>query len=79
MKAFSRGQRVKVLANADSIRVDAVGTVSRLRRQDDGAWIHLDERHQDERVHPFGKDDETRSTSELAYPEDCDPVVGGGP
>jgi hypothetical protein len=69
MKRFWLGQRV-VVARSRDVVVNSVGTVYRLRRADDGAWIALDARCADERVHPFQADD-PRGTHVLAYPEDC--------
>lgn len=48
------------------------GTVVRMRRCDDGAWIALDTRLGAplDRVHPFPADD-SRATHVLAFPEDC--------
>lgn len=68
MKRLQHGQRVHVLRDADGYDVGVDGVVVRLRRQDDGAWVRLDQRH--ERC-PFPADDERRSNNLVAYPEDC--------
>lgn len=77
MKRFTGdGQRVWVRAVGEfeslSLPVAAVGAVVRMRRGDDGAWIRLDRRQQ-EQFHPFGVGDE-RENHVLAYPENCDAV-----
>lgn len=71
IRSFHDEQRVKVLRNEKGIAVGAVGTVKRLRRNDNGAWVELDRRHKNEAVHPFLKGD-TRDRHVLAYPEDCE-------
>lgn len=71
IRSFHDGQRVKVLRNEKGIAVGAVGTVKRLRRNDNGAWVELDRRHKNEAVHPFPKGDD-RARHVLAYPEDCE-------
>lgn len=70
MRRFKLHQRVVVRHTADGHAVDTPGTVERLRRADDGAWIALDRRLA-EGIHPFPADD-SRATHVLAYPEDCD-------
>lgn len=71
IRSFHDEQRVKVLRNEKGIAVGAVGTVKRLRRNDNGAWVELDRLHKNEAVHPFPKGD-TRERHVLAYPEDCE-------
>lgn len=72
MKDFQNGQRVRVLRDNDGNAIDGWGTVARLRRADNGAWIALDLRSE----HcPFPADDATRSTHVMAYPEDCEPAA----
>lgn len=74
MKRFENAQRVLVKHEADrGLAVNAIGTVARLRRGDDGAWIALDERHATPGVHPFPPDD-SRATHVMAFPEDCEAV-----
>jgi len=74
LRNFKLYQRVRVLREAfEGIELDAVGTVRRLCREDDSAWVHLDARWEtDPRVHPFAADD-PRGTSVRAFPEDCEP------
>lgn len=72
MKRFKDSQRVYVRKDDTGNAIDAHGTVWRLRRQDYGAWIKLDERHPTD-VHPFPADDD-RANNILAYPEDCEPA-----
>lgn len=70
MSAFSNGQRVHVVRDADGNAVGLNGAVVRLRRADAGAWIALDERS----PHcPFPETDANRSTHIMAYPDDCEP------
>ena len=75
MKQFKNGQRVVVKRGADGIELPngAHGTVVRLRRCDDGAWVSLYNRLSGdlEALHPFAVDDQ-RATHILAYPEDCE-------
>lgn len=72
LQKFENGQRVRVLREAyRGTAMDAVGTVTRLRRGDDGAWVELDERYADDKVHPFPAADE-RARKVVAFPEDCE-------
>lgn len=77
MKRFKgNGQRVWVRAVGEFDKIDlpvpAVGSIVRMRRCDDGAWIRLDVR-QPEHFHPFHEGDE-RSNDVIAFPENCDAV-----
>jgi hypothetical protein len=80
---FTLGQRVTVHAAASpdgangNIPGGACGTVVRLRRCDDGAWIELDTPAHDD-VHPFPADD-PRARHVLAYPEDCHHIATAAP
>lgn len=76
---FSVGQRVIVHTASNTHSGEPIatimvpGTVQRTRRKDDGAWIRLDARHEDARVHPFPADDEhDRGRDVFAFPEDCE-------
>lgn len=72
MRRFKRGQRVRVKREGGlGIELGVEGTVARLRFQDAAAWIELDQRQGDSRVHPFGPDDR-RARLVLALPEDCE-------
>lgn len=82
MKRFTNGQRVLVRACAAStsdgydralLDPPRPGTVARLRRADDLAWIRLDERGP-EAAHPFQGDEGERARDVLAAPEDCEPL-----
>lgn len=73
MRRFKGGQRVRVLRNADGVELGAVGSVVRLRRCDDMAWVALEARSTNESAHPFPADDD-RGTHVLAAPEDCEAV-----
>jgi hypothetical protein len=66
------GQRVYVLRDESEVPIGIWGTVVRLRRSDDGAWVRLDRRH--ERC-PFPADDATRGTNILTCPENCSSVA----
>ena len=72
MKKFKLGQRVHVNKNVDELVVNAPGRVMRLLMRDKSAWIQLDARHPDPRVHPFAADDATRSLWLTAFPSECD-------
>lgn len=74
MRRFSTAQRVFVVQDGAGHPIGLAGTVRRLRRGDDGAWVELDERH--ERC-PFPADDERRSRHLVVYPEDCRPLSRG--
>lgn len=67
---FDNGQRVFVRVNHLGETVELWGTVCRLRRADEGAWIDLDERHA---CCPFPEDD-PRGKQVMAYPEGCSSV-----
>lgn len=68
LKRFMPGQRVFVARDFEGHEIGALGTVRRLRKADDGAWIALDVRH--ERC-PFPAA-ESRGTHIMAYPADCE-------
>ncbi len=74
MRRFHLNQRVIVRRDArDHELGGAPGTVTRLRRADDAAWVRLDVRHENVAAHPFPADDYAgRGTHVLAWPEDCD-------
>lgn len=67
MTFVSTGQRVYVLRDDSGGTIERWGTIVRLRRQDDGAWVRLDTRH--ERC-PFPLGDR-RDCDIIAYPDDC--------
>jgi hypothetical protein len=77
MKKFKPGQRVFVKQTETGVPVNAMGTVRRMRRADDGAWIDLDERSPIEGAHPFFEDDVNRSRHVMAYPDDCEAAAAG--
>ena len=72
MRQFKLGQRVFV-RNCEGVPICELGTVERLRRNDDGAWVRLDERSTWEGVHHFSIED-SRANNVLAFPGDCDPA-----
>jgi hypothetical protein len=74
MRRFATAQRVFVIVDHAGNRIDRAGTVRRLRRSDDGAWVELDERHE---CCPFPADDASRDKWIQAYPEDCRPLSRG--
>ena len=82
LKSFKNGQRVKVIDAAtpgggeQSITINALGTVSRIRIRDGGAWVTLDERNQNASVHPFDASD-PRGRNVLAYAGDCEAATEG--
>jgi len=59
IKRFTKDMRVRVIENADGIQLGMQGTVARVRMQDDGAWVALDQ------------EDDDRGTHTLCYPEGC--------
>jgi hypothetical protein len=76
VKRFIQGQRVMVKSVDVGVREfalskPALGTVVRLRRNDDGAWVSLYERNPNDSVHPFPVGD-SRATHVLTYPEHCE-------
>ncbi len=69
---FRDGQRVLVMS-IDEVpgRIPPTeGTVVRLRRGDDGAWVALDQRLDVPGAHPFPAEDQ-RGRHVLVYPENC--------
>lgn len=67
---FELGARVFVRRDGVGNEIHCAGTVTRLRRADNGAWISLDQRSS----HcPFPEDDR-RANHIVAYPEDCGAV-----
>ena len=83
MKAFRLGQRVYVrrvgrYAERET-PMGCAGTVTRLLRRDNSAWIALDSRHPSlEAAFAFPADDEHgRGTHVLAWPEDCEDAARG--
>lgn len=74
MRRLAMHQRVIVHRTAYGRAVGGIaGTVTRLRRADDAAWVKLDCRHGDHEVHPFPADDAAgRATHVIAWPEDCE-------
>ncbi len=78
MTGFRLNQRVKVLRcgrqSEWALPDGTTGTVSRLLMRDDSARIRLDKRLTGELeiAHDFPATDETRSTSVLAWPDDCE-------
>jgi hypothetical protein len=74
MRRLSLHQRVIVHRTAYGFAVGGIaGTVTRLRRADDAAWVQLDHRHDNPEVHSFPADDDAgRSTHVVAWPEDCE-------
>jgi len=72
MKRFRNGQHVRVHRTVDGVELGpASGSVVRLRRNDDWAWVSLDARSTAPGAHPFEASDH-RSTHVLASPQDCE-------
>lgn len=77
IQSFKMGQRVLVLASGvyDSTVLSPApiaGTVVRLRRADDGAWVKLDRRSEQPGIHPFPEDDDAgRGTHVCTFPDEC--------
>lgn len=74
-------QRVLVRASLHAVKDEFIeiippitGTVVRLRKSDNGAWVALDRRATAD-VHPFAADDpHGRGVNVLAYPDGCDEI-----
>ena len=71
LERFSNGQRVHVVCDYREIPIGAPGTVVRLRTADDAAWICLDARHRNDKVHPFPPDD-SRANHVMCWPDQCE-------
>jgi hypothetical protein len=76
MKHFSNGQRVKVVSHDDLNMIGNVGTVVRLRIQDNGAWVKMDKgvtAGMRKEHFPFSGDaTDSRCNHTLLYPEHCE-------
>lgn len=79
MDEFKVGERVMVSLVGDGDEPTELpekkpGTVRRIRTNDGGAWVHMDDRlgGEYEKLHPFPANDPTRATSVLTYPEYCE-------
>lgn len=72
MKRFRLGQRVRVTAQECAL-CGKVGTVERLRRSDNGAWVTMDEALDDDmRVFPAT---DPRADHILLYPTECEEFI----
>jgi hypothetical protein len=69
---FGMGQRVKIIvADYGEELAGKCGSIQRLRRADNGAWVRMDCELPDE-YREFPKDDENgRGRHLLLYPEQC--------
>ena len=71
MKRFKNQQRVMVNEKFDPLK-GKLGTVVRLRRADNGAWIKMDD------ALPLGlasfPSDDSRCNDIVLYPDECDEV-----
>lgn len=75
MKTFKNGQRV-ILDQPEMHKAlrGKIGTVVRLRRCDNGAWVRMDEDVPDE-LRSFPANDEAgRGNHVMLYPEECSPA-----
>ena len=68
MRSFRNKQRVFVRVDADEKQVQRPGTIVRLRRANDGAWVRLDSKAVDPSAHKFPRGD-NRENHVLAYPD----------
>lgn len=66
LRSFRDGQRVTVIAAAHQLH-GRTGTVVRMRRGDDGAWVRMDERLPPNLV--LFADERARNA--LLYPDEC--------
>lgn len=69
MKRFKDNQRVRVLVGALTGRE---GTVVRLRRGDDGAWVNMDA-ELPPRLRAFPAKDQ-RARHAMLYPDECEAI-----
>lgn len=73
MMHFRLHQRVRIWRGDHADLIGRAGTVVRLRRGDDGAWVRLDE-HLDA-PKPFPDDDpDGRGNDLILYPDECEPL-----
>lgn len=70
MDKFRDGQRVTVTSKEHKL-VGRSGTVSRLRRGDDGAWVNMDDDLPAD-VKSFPSAD-PRARNVVLYPDECEP------
>ena len=73
MKAFNNDQRVIVTQHAHALN-GLAGTVVRLRRADNGAWVKMDERREGFPWDFPADDPAGRGSHALLWPENCSPV-----
>jgi hypothetical protein len=74
VERFSNGQRVKITTDALTKGISMlgkVGTVVRIRMQDNGAWIEMDDPLPEE-LASFELGDNRRNHI-IFYPEECEP------
>lgn len=78
MKSFNSGLRVKVIAHDDPNMIGNVGTVTRWRIQDYGAWVKMDKgvaAGMKPDNFPFSADaTDSRCNHTLLYPEQCEAI-----
>jgi len=73
MNAFKNGQRVQICIGEPSPLIGLTGTVVRLRRADEAAWVAMDAVPAGcENSFPFyGQEGDPREKSMLLYPREC--------
>lgn len=78
MRAFKLGQRVKVVMSSCAALIGSTGTVVRLRRADDQAWVRMDAEPPAE-LRQFPADDENgRGNHIMLWPDECERANGIG-
>lgn len=71
IRKFNNNQRVRVSEPKNQL-LGKAGTVVRLRRADDGAWVNMDDALPDNlRSFPAG-DKAGRENHTILFPEECD-------
>lgn len=71
MERFQLGQRVEVTDEKHKL-FRRIGTVTRLRRGDDGAWVDMEHDLPPE-VRAFPSAD-SRARNVILYPDECEPA-----
>ena len=71
MKRFTSATRVRVVAEKHLL-FGKTGAIARIRRNDNGAWVRMDEALPKE-LQSFSDGDD-RSRHVVLYPEDCEAV-----
>jgi len=76
MKQFHNDQQVRLVNPPSRLKgmQGWTGTVVRLRRNDNGAWVRMD-RILPSKIRVFDDPDDTRFCHLLLFPDECKPLV----